>query len=287
MMKSCKNHESSVSGRHVLAALSVFLLLSFSFSVGCAKAATPVGVWHNEELNQLLRFHEDGTVVVRTSLKDTEATWLYDKDGNQGVITLDGQAIAFTLSGDTLTLTWNDVQTAFVSGDMEIVSSSAQVSSSASSTSGVTVTPAPTVTPSPSSSYSSSLSLGDFSDLPFIPITIPTLAHTPTPGPSATSSASISRIVIPGNIFGDLINPLMGTWYYTEDDSTILIFDGDGVYTVYQGTSGYADNYTYDSSTGKGMMEVTIFFTTNTTYFNVSGNMLYWDYGGGYTFIRK
>jgi hypothetical protein len=131
------------------------------------------------------------------------------------------------------------------------------------------------------------LSLGDFSDLPFIPITIPTLTPTPTPGVSKPSSFSISRIVIPGNIFGDLINPLMGTWYYTEDDSTFLMFDGSGVYTIYQGTSGYEDNYTYDSSTGKGMMEITIFYTTNPTYFTVTGNTLFWDWDGGYTFVRK
>jgi hypothetical protein len=253
---------------------------------GCGKASTPIGSWHNEELSQLLRFHEDGTVVIRTTGGDTEATYIYDKDGKQGVITLNGQSIGFTLDGGSLTLKLGDIQTVFVPGDMEIAAASPEATPASTPTPEAatsapaatpTATPAPTATPEASSAFGPSISLGHFPDFSFMPLA------TDTPTVSAGSASSL-HVVIPGNILGNLANPLSGEWYYTEDNSYVLTFDGNGEFTFAQGSSGISGAYTYDSSTHSGVLTLN-FYNISDVSFSVDGDTLTWETGE--TFVRN
>ncbi|MEL7604011.1 MAG: hypothetical protein AAGU77_12725, partial [Bacillota bacterium] len=250
---------------------------------GCGNAGSLTGPWHNEEFGQLLRFHDDGTVIVRTPYGDTEATWVYDKDKKQGVISLNGEAIGFALDGDTLTLTWGGTQTVFVPGDMEVVAAVAEATpmSTPASTPALTETPAPTATPATTPSASSSgpiWSLGAFPDLSFVPIA------TPTPGLSLNPGTSL-QIVIPGDIIGTLANPLAGNWYYTEDDSYVLTFDGDNGFTVVQGSNGFSGTYTYDTASHTGVLTIYIGYTSSEIDFSVDGDVMVWE--DGTTFIRE
>lgn len=270
----------------VLLSLALAFCLAAGMSLsGCGKTATLEGPWHNEEFGQLLRFHDDGTVVVRTPYGDSEATWLYDKDKNQGVITLNGEAIGFTLDGDTLTLTWGDTQTTFVAGDMEVVPAIAEATpvstpspaATPTASAAPTATPVPTATPKPSAtasassgSSSPSFSLGPFPSLSFAPIA--------TPKPNISLIPQVSGIIIPGDILGNLWDSVTGTWVYTKDDSYSLVFDGNGGVTIMSGGMGVGCNYTYDKTTHTGM--ITIMFEKYD--FSVSGDILTLEDGSTY-----
>ena len=109
-------------GRTVLyVAIGVVFLALVTLIVLLLRDTNPAeGVWHNEELQQVLRFHDDGTVVIRSSYGDFEADYLLDKGGKHGVITLNGTAIPFALEGDSLILTSGGEETTFQPGNMEI-----------------------------------------------------------------------------------------------------------------------------------------------------------------------
>ena len=289
--RSCKKSRAGL----VTILLTCCLLLGLAFT-GCSASASPVGAWHNEELGQLLRFHDDGTVVIRTPYGDSEASYVYDKDGQQGVITYSGQAIGFTLDGDDMQVTWGEVQTAFVRGDMEIVAAVAEITVSdaeapvstpspdaapATPTPAPTDTPAPTATPDASAESSSpSWTLGPLASFSFVPLATP----TPTPVLSLSPITS-AHIVVPGNIFGTLTNPLAGNWYYTEDNSYILTFDGEGSFTVMQGSDGLSGTYTYDSATGTGELTIHLGYTSAEIAFTVDDDVLVWN--DGTTFVRE
>jgi hypothetical protein len=286
---SCKVNSSTKRGAGLAAlVLACSLILCLTLS-GCAKAVTPAGPWHNDELGQLLRFHDDGTVVIRTPYGDSEATWIFDKDGKQGVITLKGEAIGFVLDGDSLLLTWGEVQTTFVSGDMEVVAAIAEatpistptpaVSLEPSATPAPTATPTPTETPAPTATPSASSSapkwsFGAFPDLSFVPIA------TPTPLLSVNPHLS-SGLYIPGDILGSLTGSIVGKWYYTGDDDFVLTFLDDDEFTLtYKGT-GITGTYIYNKSARTG----TLVTSGQALDFEVNGDLL--TLTSGETFKRE
>lgn len=99
------------SGVLLLIVVAVVLLLTLG------KEIPLLGAWHNEELNQVLHFHEDGTVVIRTSTGDYETTYLFNQSQSKGVIISDDKSILFKLERDSLVLALDGAETTFARGD--------------------------------------------------------------------------------------------------------------------------------------------------------------------------
>lgn len=248
------------------------------------------GPWHNEDLCQLLRFHEDETVVIRTPYGDFEAVYVFDKGSGKGVITLNGEAINFSLEGDSLLLSWGDVETAFVRGDMEVLPVIAEATPAATPAPETTATLAakPTPTPTPTATPA--------------PTATPTAVPTATPvdesapswsfgvfpsislGPIATLPPGTSfGVIIPGDIFGGVVgNSIVGDWYYTQDDAYVLTFDSEGGCALSNAGFGIAGSYTYNKITAVGEIDI----MGSPIPFSVSGDTLTWEDGSGNTFVR-
>lgn len=206
------------------------------------------GAWHSEQLNQMLRFHDDGTVVVRTSSGDYEADYLLDRTGKRGVITLNGAAISFAVDGDNLLLTNNGLESYFIRGDMEIVPAM-----SAMSVASPTPSPVQTATPA--------------TDLPEAehtpePMSPPESEDTPEPEDATDSDpnwdairGAADKVLKPNNdIIGDLVaSAIIGEW--RTDNTGILIklkFESTGNFTRVFLMHQSSGTYTYNSTSGNG-----------------------------------
>lgn len=200
------------------------------------------GAWHNEELNQLLRFHDDGTVVVRTSAGDYEADFLLDKGGDRGIITLNGTAISFSLSDDSLLLTSNGLETYFSRGEMNVVQATATPTATVPDVSiqNDTATAAPTITPTP----------------------VATVTPEPDEEEPVTEDPGIPPYIQPDvfvtpavDILDALIHSgVVGTWVNTENSSYTLEFESDGSFSATVLRRTFTGTYTFDSATGAGDM---------------------------------
>jgi len=257
------------------------------------------GVWHNEQLQQVLRFHDDGTVVIRSAYGDFEADYLLDKGGKRGVITLNGTAIPFALEGDSLVLTSGGEETSFLPGSMEI----AVLTPSPAATASETATTVPEESPSSPDSSTPTPTLAPTS----APTPTPTPTHAPTPtaaatatatsavtfgpfpsfslGPFITLSPSVIKPDLSGLIKGDIIGKIVtqkvvGNWLYTGDNDYVLTFANTGDYTASYHGMGLAGTYTFKTLTGEGEMH----YGSDTIPFTVSGDTLTWD--DGTEFIR-
>lgn len=233
------------------------------------------GAWHNEEMNQLLRFHEDGTVMVRTSSGDFEADYLLDKGGERGVITLNGTAISFTVSEDSLLLTSNGLESHYSRGEMDVVQATATP----------TAAPTPTETVSNNSSQNGTVTAA--------PADTPTPVDTVTPVPPDDPPDSdgndlvpyaATPIVLPDSdiISGLTQNEMIGTWVNTESSGYILEFESDWSFsaTVYRRT--FTGTYTFNSTTGSGTMT----YSDGSVYqFGMSDDMINRD--DGKAFVRE
>ena len=285
-------------GRTVLyVAIGVVFLALVTLIVLLLRGTNPAqGVWHNEELQQVLRFHDDGTVVIRSPYGDFEATYLLDKDGKRGVITLNGTAIPFVLEDDNLVLTSDGEETRFLPGNMEIVPlTPAPAPTTAETASSVPVdtpsAPTPTLAPAVTAAPS--------------PTPTPTTAPTPTAPPTATATSAVTFGPLPsfslgpfltlapsvinphlsGLIKGDILGKIVtqkvvGTWLYTGDNDYVLTFANTGDFTIAYHGLGLAGTYTFAPLTGEGEMQ----YSSNTIPFTVSGDSLTWD--DGTTFVR-
>ena len=259
-----------IAGGILLIAAAVVLFLLFT---GVASVSGP---WHSDLSNQMLRFHDDGTVVVRTAQGDSEATYVFDKGKGEGVISIGGVAVSFTVAGDRLTLNSIGSGAEFVRGDMEIVPAMAQATP--------TLTPIPTLTPMPT--------LTPTSTPAFEPTVAPTLApsvptKTPKPSPASTPAPSLVPVqppaltLKPGLDPEDLL-PLLdsveGEWY---GYGLTLTFYDDNTYTIYFGTMLFeSGDYSYEAVSKEGQL----IESGGTVKFTVSGDMLTLETGG--TFIR-
>lgn len=243
------------------------------------------GPWHNEELGQLLRFHEDETVVIRTPHGDFEAAYVFDQEDGIGVIIFNEEAIGFTIEGEELLLTWSGVQTAFVRGEMEVVAAIAEatleVTASAAIAPPLEATPEASITaPLPSAAPTTAPSA--------VPTTVPSASPTPTPlpsslGPFFTPLPQISvKPVIPGDIIGNLSIPIVGVWINPDDSEYTLTFDDNGKYVLTTSGSDMSGDYTYDKATGKGDLDWLLGMRFG---FTVSGNTL--TLQDGSTYERK
>jgi len=283
-------------------------ILALSVAVGIALIALAVliflmlrgassiqGVWHNEELQQVLRFHGDGTVVIRSPYGDFEADYLLEKGGKKGVITLNGTAIEFALKDDGLLLWSGGESTRFDPGDMEI----SQYTPMPAATTPAADSPVPEAAPTPSA-VTPTLA-------PVVTATpIPTPAPTPTAAPTATSTSSVTFGPLPSFTFGPLITlapsvirpdlsgilssdiigklvtqKVVGNWLYTEDNDYVLTFGNTGDYTVSYHGLGLAGTYTFSNVTGEGELH----YGSDTIPFTVSGDSLTWD--DGTAFVRE
>ena len=289
------------SGKTVLyVAIGVVLLALVTLIVLLLRGSNPAqGVWHNAELQEVLRFHDDGTVVIRSSYGDFEADYLLDKGGKRGVITLNGTAIPFALEGDSLILTSGGEETRFLPGNMEIAvltpspaASAAEIASAepvdTPSTPGaptptlapaVTAAPTPTPTPTPAPTPTAAPTATATSGVTFGPFPSFSL------GPFITLSPSVIKPDLSGLIKGDIIGKIVtqkvvGSWLYTGDNDYVLAFASTGDYTVAYHGMGLAGTYTFSTLTGEGEMH----YSSDTIPFTVSGDTLTWD--DGTEFIR-
>ncbi len=287
-------------GRTILyVAIGVVLLALVTLIVLLLRGSNPAqGVWHNEELQEVLRFHDDGTVVIRTSYGDYEADYLLDKGGKRGVITLNGIAIPFALEGDALILTSNGEETRFQPGNMEI----ALLTSSPTASAAETATATPTDTPASPGAPTPTLAPAVTATPKPTPSATPTPAPTATPtatatsgvtfgpfpsfslGPFITLSPSVIKPDLSGLIKGDIIGKIVtqkvvGTWLYTVDNDYVLTFASTGDYTVSYHGMGLAGTYTFSTLTGEGELH----HGSDTIPFTVSGDTLTWDDGTAFT----
>ena len=286
-------------GRVVLfVAIGVVLLALVTLIVLLLRGSNPAqGVWHNEELQEVLRFHDDGTVVIRSPYGDFEADYLLDNGGKRGVITLNGTAIPFALDGDALILTSNGAEeTRFLPGNMEIalLTPSPAASSAETASAGPADTPAVPGTPTPTLAPAVTTA----------PTPTPTPAPTPTAAPTATAtsgvtfgpfpsfslgpfitlSPSVIKPNLSGLIKGDIIGKIVtqkvvGNWLYTGDNDYVLTFASTGDYTVSYHGMGLAGTYTFSTLTGDGELH----YGSDTIPFTVSGDTLTWDDGTAFT----
>jgi len=227
--------------------------------------------WHNEEYNQLLRFHEDETVVIRTGSGDYEATYLFDEDEDKGVITLNGAAISFTLAGDELTLLKDDVETVFTRGDMAITAEATEEVAEVAET--VTETPEPTEeiteTPEPTEEVTATPE----------PTAEPTETPEPTeaePSPTSSGSGLPTVITVPGNVIGIVASEtVVGTWYKESDPEYYgLVFYNDGTCdATFEGEVYVSGPYTFSKITGEGAVD----FLGEEAPFTVDGDTLTFD----------
>jgi len=287
-------------GRTVLyVAIGVVFLALVTLIVLLLRGTNPAqGVWHNEQLQEVLRFHDDGTVVIHSPYGDFEADYLLDKGGKRGVITLNGTAIPFALDGNTLVLTSGQEETRFLPGNMEIelltpspaVSAAETASAVPEDTSSPPAAPTPTLAPAVTAAPT--------------PTPTPTPAPTPTAAPTATAtsgvtfgpfpsfslgpfitlSPSVIKPDLSGFIKGDIIGKIVmqkvvGNWLYTGDNDYVLTFGSTGDYTVSYHGMGLAGTYTFSTLTGEGEMH----YGSDTIPFTVSGDTLTWDDGTEFT----
>ncbi|MEA4971422.1 MAG: DUF5640 domain-containing protein [Candidatus Pelethousia sp.] len=255
------------------------------------------GPWHNEGLGQLLRFHEDETVVIRTPHGDFEAAYVFDQEDGRGVIIFNEEAISFTIEGEELLLTWSGVQTTFVRGEMEVVAAIAEATPAV--TAPTTITPSLEVTPeastsvplpsaSPTATSSAAPTTAPSAAPTTAPSAVPSASPTPTPlpsslGPFFTPLPQISaKPVIPGDIIGNLSIPIVGVWINPDDSEYTLTFDDNGKYVLTTSGSDMSGDYTYDKATGKGDLDWLLGMRFG---FTVSGNTL--TLQDGSTYERK
>ena len=251
----------------IAAAIIVIILISVGASVS--------GPWHNEEMNQVLRFHEDGTVIVHTPEGISEATYVFETNKGQGVISLNGAAIAFSVQKDSLTLTGAESFSQFVRGDMDIVAAMANATPAATPTE----TQAPAVTPTSAPSHT--------------PGTTPTPAATPTDAPEATSTAAPASpsphlsvppaLTLKPGIDPEDLPPLFdsveGDWY---GYGLTLTFYDDNTYEINFGSLlNESGDYTYEAVTKEGKL----IQSGGTVKFTVSGDTLTLETGGA--FVRQ
>ena len=287
-------------GRTVLyVAIGVVFLALVTLIVLLLRGSNPAqGVWHNEQLQQVLRFHDDGTVVIRSPYGDFEADYLLDKGGKRGVITLNGTAIPFALEGDSLILSSGGEETRFLPGNMEIALLTPSPAASAAETASAVPTDTPASTAAPTATLPPAVTA--------TPTPTPTPTHAPTPtaaptatatsgitfgplpsfplGPFITLSPSVIKPDLSGLIKGDIIGKIVtqkvvGTWLYTGDNDYVLTFGNTGDYTVSYHGMGLAGTYTFSTLTGEGELH----YGSDTIPFTVSGDTLTWDDGTTFT----
>jgi|GEM_PF-3560960 len=273
------------AGGAILIAAALLLVL-------LPRGSKVAGAWHNKELEQVLRFHDDNTVVIRTSAGDFEAEYLLDKGGDKGVITLNGTAITFTVGDDDLLLTSNGVGTHFSPGDMEITAATAVLSAN-------TPSPAPTAAPSEAAAAGNADT----------PEPTPTPTHTPTAAPADTPEPAedtpepaedtpepgdteidpgmlpgLGDGILRGDVLGGLfLQSVVGEWRNSENSTYVLTFDADGGYeaTTLLGLH-FTGTYTFGSTTGEGVITHSGGSTTN---FTVDGDTMTWEDGS--VFLRE
>jgi hypothetical protein len=235
-----------IAGGLVLVAAAVILIVLFT-------GANPlIGPWHSEALNQLLRFHDDETVVIHTQSGVHEGSYLFDAKSGKGVITKDGQSLAFTLSGETLLLSDGGTESEFVRGDMEIVAAFADATPSA--TPSEAPSEAPSATPPASPELSTAPS--------------PTSAATPkppassTPKPTATPTTSgvvISQIPVQPSSSPSIVITIsvVGTWSRADNSGEQLEFREDGTvrHTV-PPSNIFGGEYEYDNTAREGKLYI-------------------------------
>lgn len=255
---------------------AVFVLLLSALAVLLLGGVASVeGPWHSEELQQALRFHDDGTVVVRTPAGDFEGNYVYDNKAAQGIITLKGEAISFAVVKDVLTLTWGGVTSTFGQGDMDIA----------------LVTPSPTPAPTPSPTPDGSVP-ADATATPEVassatpsaaPSVTPAFSFIPIPLisgllPLTTSTPTLVlpsfSVVIPGDIFSNITSPVVGTWACRNDPTYKLEFLNDGSFVMYCETeASMTGTYAYNADTASG--SISYMFYTN--HFTIDGDVLTLD----------
>ncbi len=277
-MRSIHNRSASISARTVFMRLAVLLAVIAMLAAlfpGCS-AVSLSGAWHNEDLQQVLRFHDDGTVVIRTAEGDFEAKYIFDGKTGQGMVSLDDQALTLQLAGDDLVLSDKGVESTFVRGEMDIQVAAASPSQEQSQ--------APSPTPEPSATVSAEASPS--------PSNAP-----PTPKPSASISVSKPSIKpiasklpkISGLISGDIINKLVGSivgsWVWQDDSDVVLTLKSDKSFVLKMAgqPTQATGTYKYNATTKTGQLDSDP--PASDMSFTVDGDTMTWH--DGKVFKRK
>lgn len=245
-----------IAGGLVVVAAAVILIVLLT-------GANPLtGPWHSETLNQLLRFHDDQTVVIHTQNGVSEGSYVFDAKNGTGMITKGGQSLAFTLSGDTLLLYDGGAESEFVRGDMKIVPAFAEATPSASPaatppespSASPAVTPTATPTEAPPTTPPSTPK-PPASPSPTSTITLaPPAVSAPTPTPSGVV---VSQVPQPSSVLSLVLAvPVVGTWSRTDKPGEKLEFRDDGTvrHTIPPVTFG--GEYEYDKTAREGTLYI-------------------------------
>jgi len=232
------------------------------------------GPWHNETLNQLLRFHDDQTVVIHTQSGVSEGSYVFDAKNGTGIITKDGQSLTFMLSGDTLLVYDGGAENEFFRGDMEIVPAFAEATPSATPAAtppespsvppAMTPTAAPPTEPpaEPSSTPKPPASPSPTSTITLAPPAVS--APTPTPSGIVVSQGPLQPSSVPSLV---LTVSVVGTWNRVGNPGEKLEFRDDGtVRHTIPPSSVFGGEYEYDEMAREG----TLYIAEREIKFNVT-----------------
>ncbi|NLT96909.1 MAG: hypothetical protein GXW96_01920 [Christensenellaceae bacterium] len=243
----------------IAAAVILVVLLTGTISL--------TGPWHSETLDQLLRFHDDRTVVIHTQSGVSEGSYVFDAKTGTGIITKDGQSLAFTLSGDTLLVYDGGAENAFVRGDMEIVPAFAEATPSATPDVTPAATPPESPSAAPSEAPAATPTAAPSTAPPSIPkppaspnptstITLaPPAVSTPTPTPSGVV---VSQMPMPSSVPSLVLTvSVAGTWSRVNNPGEKLEFRDDGtVRHTIPPSSVFGGEYEYDNTAREGTLYI-------------------------------
>lgn len=262
----------------VLAAAAAFLLLN--------RGISPEGAWHSEETKQMLRFHEDGTVVIHTQNGDDEASYVFDKESGKGQISLNGISIEFTVSKDELVLKSGGVENVFERGELDAGEAGATTAGPVTTTPAAQSQETTTEKTGGEETATTAKPEGTEKESASVNTTLPTVTTTEKESASQQVTFAPGDLVVvkPGDILIGLVgNPIKGKWQNSVLKSISIIF-GDTTYTAFNGVKQTgAGDYEYDKMTGLGYID----YNGTKKTFKVVQDTLSWDDGFEVDFIRQ
>ena len=223
----------------ILAAL-ITVALAMSVVTACSKKEGVQGAWHNETYAQVFTFNEDGMYTLKTAAGEFTGIYVYDEDTEQGIVSVLGEDLPFTVGNDKLILGSEDEgQTEYERGDMAIAL--------------VTLTPIASEEPTPTASKEPTLTASKGPTPTEETAIVPTTSGTVSMLPIYSID---SNIHINPDVVGYLINSeILGVWGSKSNPDLTLEFKSDGTFQyIYDGADMYGGTFTYNPEENQGMM---------------------------------